>query len=211
MALQLLLSRITEIFHNDGIKALNIILLEAIWKSMNHIKIIYGDESIGVSNLNEHQINDTNFQIIREQTTQFLRCRFLEIIKNYYVLLSVILHLCNTDANWKSHKDECLIQFHKSFEKSKKMFETLKTVMIILKKLKIWGVNFNSFTCLCKILKWVMVFFHVLKSNLISNDISTKIILNDKIHIAKLRLEYFQQYRLTFQKDLTYESYERII
>ncbi|XP_050545577.1 uncharacterized protein LOC126907926 isoform X2 [Daktulosphaira vitifoliae] len=127
---------------NDGIEALTILLQESGWESMNHISIIYCSKLFDVDHIIKDPISEINFQIKKEHVSQLLRCRYGEVIKNYYTLLSAIFYLCIKDASTYYHN--CLIQLFNSFNKSQKMLQGLYEALIILNKSSIWSVNFSS-------------------------------------------------------------------
>ncbi|XP_050520414.1 uncharacterized protein LOC126893907 [Daktulosphaira vitifoliae] len=158
----------SSINHYEGIKVLNILRQENGWKTMEHINIMYNGKQYTVDCVMKDPIDHMNFQIKKEHVTQLLRCRYTEIMKNYHVLLSAILFVCNTDAKIFKHK--CLIELFNSFNKSKKMFEGLNTALITLKKSSIWSFNLNSHSNLHKIFKWITEFLNLLENNEFSRD-----------------------------------------
>ncbi|XP_050529660.1 uncharacterized protein LOC126899137 isoform X1 [Daktulosphaira vitifoliae] len=157
-----------SINQDDGIKALNILLKEPGWKSMNHIKIIYYNKLFSVDSIIKDQVCDMNFRIKKEHVLQLLRCRFTEILKNYYTLLTSILYVCKTDAS--GHYFKCLIELFNSFNKSEIMIRGLHTALISLNKTSIWNVNLHCKSNLCNILKCVTDYLRFLKNNKLSRD-----------------------------------------
>ncbi|XP_050520418.1 uncharacterized protein LOC126893910 [Daktulosphaira vitifoliae] len=188
-----------EIIQNDGIKALNIFRQESGWKKMNYINIIYNNKQLNVDCMIKDEINHINFQIKKEHFLQLLRCRFTEIIKNIYVLLSAILHICYTDA--MHFKYSCLVELFDSFNKSIKMFEGLNTALITLNKFLIWDDRVKSHSSLEKILKWVECFLCLLKNNDFSNDQQGKK-QPEKIETLE---KIFLSFRYSFYMDLNIE------
>ncbi|XP_050520419.1 uncharacterized protein LOC126893911 [Daktulosphaira vitifoliae] len=180
------------LIQNDGMKILNILRQETGWKKMNHIYIIYNGKQLNVECVIKDEINDVNFQIKKEHFLQLLRCRYTEIIKNYYVLLSAILHICKTEGNIFKHK--CLIKLFNSFNKSKKMLEGLKTALITLKKSAIWNFNFSSHSSLHKTLTWVEASLCVLKNNDFSHNQEDE----KKTENIEILLNMFLNFRNTF-------------
>ncbi|XP_050545607.1 uncharacterized protein LOC126907936 [Daktulosphaira vitifoliae] len=152
----------------DGIKALNILLKEPGWKSMNHIKIIYYNKLFSVDSIIKDQVCDMNFRIKKEHVLQLLRCRYSEILKNYYTLLTCIFHICKTDAS--DYYLKCLIELFNSFNKSEIMLRGLHTALISLNKTSIWNVNLHCKSNLWNILNWVTDFLRFLKNNKLSRD-----------------------------------------
>ncbi|XP_050520422.1 uncharacterized protein LOC126893913 isoform X2 [Daktulosphaira vitifoliae] len=151
----------------DGIKVLNILRQENGWKTMNHINIIYNGKQYTVDCVMKDPIDHMNFQIKKEHVTQLLRCRYTEIMKNYHVLLSAILFLCNKYTRCIDYN--CIIKLFDSFNKSIKMLEGLNRVLITLKKYSIWNLYLCSHSSLLKILKWIEDFIYLSKNNEFSN------------------------------------------
>ncbi|XP_050535479.1 uncharacterized protein LOC126902355 [Daktulosphaira vitifoliae] len=152
-----------QIKQDDGIVALNILLRETGWKSMNHINIVYYNKIYNLDSIISDPIDDINFRIKKEHVTKLLRCRYTEILKNYHVLLSTIFFLCNYDSFY--FRNKCLIELFNSLDKSKKMLEGLHTALITLNKSSIWIVNLRSYSSLHKILEWVADILYLLNTN----------------------------------------------
>ncbi|XP_050520672.1 uncharacterized protein LOC126894059 isoform X3 [Daktulosphaira vitifoliae] len=152
-----------EIKQDDGIEALNILRLGTSWESMNHINIVYYRKNCSVNSIIKDEINFLNFRIKKEHVSQLLRCRYTEILKNYHLLLSTILHYCNNDSF--NYQYSCLIELFKSFNKSKIMLIGLYNALITLNKSSIWIVHFRSHSSLHKILEWVAQILIFLKNN----------------------------------------------
>ncbi|XP_050529665.1 uncharacterized protein LOC126899137 isoform X6 [Daktulosphaira vitifoliae] len=153
---------------DDGIKVLNILLKEPGWKSMNHINIIYYNKLFSVDSIINDQVCDMNFRIKKEHVTQLLRCRYSEILKNYYTLLSSILYVCRTDAF--DYYFKCLIELFNSFNKSEIMLQRWHTALISLNKTSLWSVYVKSKSNLLKILECVTDYLRFLKNNKLSRD-----------------------------------------
>ncbi|XP_050523007.1 uncharacterized protein LOC126895314 [Daktulosphaira vitifoliae] len=153
---------------NMAIKAFNILRQESGWKTMEHIKIVYNGKQFSVDSIMKDPINIMNFQIKKENVIQLLRCRYTETIKNYHVILSTIMFLCNTEANRFNYN--CLIKLFDSFNKSKIMFEGLHTALITLQKSSLWNFSFLSHSNLQKIFKWINDFLSLLNNNEFSQD-----------------------------------------
>ncbi|XP_050545587.1 uncharacterized protein LOC126907928 isoform X8 [Daktulosphaira vitifoliae] len=189
---------------NDGIKALNVIRKEPGWKSMNHINIVYFGKQISVNRIINDEVSNINFRIKKEHITQFLRCRYTEIIKEYHTILSSIMHVCQNDIRNFYHN--CLIKLFNSFKKSEKMIEGLYKALVALNRSSIWSVNFNSKSSLHKLFKWVTIILRFLKNNnfnldnfMDKYDIEIVIIRNPKeTEIIKKLLNIFK----TFLKDI---------
>ncbi|XP_050523005.1 uncharacterized protein LOC126895313 isoform X1 [Daktulosphaira vitifoliae] len=153
---------------NVAIKAFNILRHESGWKTMEHINIVYNEKLYSVDCIMKDSIDNINFQIKKEHVMQLLRCRYTEIIKNYHMLLTVLLTLCDNYA--KHFNYNCLIKFFDSFNKSKIMFEGLQSALITLKKSLLWNITAMSHSNLQKILKWVDDFNCLLNNNEFSQD-----------------------------------------
>ncbi|XP_050520420.1 uncharacterized protein LOC126893912 [Daktulosphaira vitifoliae] len=190
-----------KINQNDGIKALNILRQETGWKKMNHINIIYNDKQFSVDCIIKNEINCIDFRIKKEYVTQLLRCRYTEIMKNYCVLLSTILFICNADDNDDYHN--CIIELFNSFNKSILLLKGLYTALITLNKSSIWSVNYNSNSNLKNILKWVSGFLRLLKNNefsLVNNA--------DKPDIQKTEFQKLLTLFSGFRTKLYYEIHD---
>ncbi|XP_050520407.1 uncharacterized protein LOC126893900 [Daktulosphaira vitifoliae] len=184
---------------NDGIIALNILRLGSGWKTMNHINIIYNGKSFSVDFIMKDKIDNVNFQIKKEHVTQLLRCRYTEIMKNYDVLLSVILHTCTMSAKHQYYY--CLVELFDSLNKSKKMFNGLKSAITSLNESSIWSFNVRSHSSLQKIFDWVIDFLSLLNNNEFSKDKNVK---NEKpiTENVKKLLNIFSMFRNNFYKEL---------
>ncbi|XP_050523009.1 uncharacterized protein LOC126895316 isoform X2 [Daktulosphaira vitifoliae] len=186
---------------NVAIKALNILQQESNWEPMNHINIVYNEKLFSVECIMKDPINNMNFQIKKEHVLQLLRCKYTEIIKNYHMLLKVILYLCNTEVNRFNYN--CLIKLFDSFNKSKIMFEGLHTALITLQKSSLWNYTFLSHSNLQKILKWIEDFLSLLNNKEFSQDnaVNKKNIKKTEEIIDK-KLKYF----LNFLEQFNIES-----
>ncbi|XP_050520415.1 uncharacterized protein LOC126893908 [Daktulosphaira vitifoliae] len=157
-----------KINQNDGIKVLNILRQESGWKTMNHIKIIYNGKSFSVDFIMKDEINNINFRVKKEHIIQLLRCRYTEIIKNYDIIVSAILHICQINAH--RHYHNCLVELFDSLNKSKTMFNGLKSAITTLNESSIWSFNVNSQSNLQKIFDWAKDFLNLLNNNEFSKD-----------------------------------------
>ncbi|XP_050529661.1 uncharacterized protein LOC126899137 isoform X2 [Daktulosphaira vitifoliae] len=175
---------------DDGIKALNILLKEPGWKSMNHINIIYYNKLFSVDSIINDQVCDMNFRIKKEHVSQLLRCRYTEILKNYYTLLSSILYVCRTDAF--DYYFKCFIELFNSFNKSEEMLQGLHAALISLNKTSLWSVYVSSKSNLCNILKCVTDYLRFLKNNKFSRDHFFDEHDKLKTEVVKRLLENFQ-------------------
>ncbi|XP_050520408.1 uncharacterized protein LOC126893901 [Daktulosphaira vitifoliae] len=184
---------------NDAVEALNILLQETGWKSMNHITIIYNNKHFSVDYIIKDTINNINFQIKKEHVIQLLRCRYTEVIKNYNVLISAIMVLCNAES--KPLNYNCLIKFFNVFNKSKLMLKGLYTALITLNKSSIWTVNFSSQSSLHKILEWVSGFLCLLKNNEFS-QVNLKNNEIENIKIVEKLLNSIQCFRVKLNDEL---------
>ncbi|XP_050520412.1 uncharacterized protein LOC126893904 [Daktulosphaira vitifoliae] len=189
-----------DINQNDGIKALNILRRESGWKKMEHISIIYNGKQFSVDWVIKDEINYLNFQIKKEHVIQLLRCRYTEIIKNYYTLLSAILFLCNADDN--DDYNHCLIELYNSFNKSKLMLEGLHLALITLNKLSISTDNINSQSNLQNILNWVTGFLRLLKNNELFQDSYDEQLYIKKMELINNLLTDFSKFFVDFRKEL---------
>ncbi|XP_050522834.1 uncharacterized protein LOC126895240 isoform X2 [Daktulosphaira vitifoliae] len=183
----------SSLVQNDGMQALNILRQETGWKKMDHIYIIYNGKQLNVDFILKGEINHMNFRIKKEHVTQLLRCRYTEIMKNYCVLLSSILHICNTVAYDFYYK--CLIELFKSFNKSKLMVEGLYKSLITLNKSSIWSVSYSSYSILQKILKWVADIINLLNNNEFSQVYNDDLLDIKKIELVKRLLIVFLKFR----------------
>ncbi|XP_050545580.1 uncharacterized protein LOC126907928 isoform X1 [Daktulosphaira vitifoliae] len=189
---------------NDGIKALNVIRKEPGWKSMNHISIVYFGKQISVARIINDEVSNINFRIKKEHITQFLRCRYTEIIKEYHTILSSIMHVCQNDLRNFYHN--CLIKLFNSFKESEKMIEGLYKAMVALNRSSIWSVYLSSKSSLLKVFQWVTIILSFLKHNnfnldnfMDKYDNKIAIILNEKeTEIIEKLLDIF----ITFLKDI---------
>ncbi|XP_050522703.1 uncharacterized protein LOC126895175 [Daktulosphaira vitifoliae] len=188
---------------NHGIKALNIMLREKGWDTMDHINIFYNNKKFNVESIIKDPINSINFQIKKDHVLQLLRCRFTEIMKNYYTLLSTIFFIC--EKGEKSVLHNCLIQFYNSFNKSKIMFEGLLSVINTLKKSAIWNVSYNSHSNLQNILKWVKYFLNLLQKKEFSQFNNIDQLDMKNVNVQNLE-DLFLNFRRGFYEELHNEA-----
>ncbi|XP_050523006.1 uncharacterized protein LOC126895313 isoform X2 [Daktulosphaira vitifoliae] len=186
---------------NVAIKAFNILRHESGWKTMEHINIVYNEKLYSVDCIMKDSIDNINFQIKKEHVMQLLRCRYTEIIKNYHMLLTVLLTLCDNYA--KHFNYNCLIKFFDSFNKSKIMFEGLHTALITLRKSSLWSFTVWSHSNLQKILKWIEDFLSLLNNNEFSQDNLVDKNSSKNTEIIQKKLKYF----LKFLKQFYIEFY----
>ncbi|XP_050522704.1 uncharacterized protein LOC126895176 [Daktulosphaira vitifoliae] len=191
---------------NYGIKALNIILREKGWETMDHINIIYNNKKFNVESIIKDPINSINFQIKKEHVTQLLRCRYTEILKNFYTLFSTILSICKKGK--KSVLHNCLIQFFNSFNKSKIMFEGLHSAINTLNKLSIWNFSYNSHSNLLYILKLVEDVLNLFQKKEFSQFNNFDHLDMKKVDVDK-QLDLFIKFRCEFCENL-YSEYKNI-
>ncbi|XP_050545592.1 uncharacterized protein LOC126907928 isoform X12 [Daktulosphaira vitifoliae] len=148
---------------NDGIKALNIICKESGWEKMNHISIIYFGKQLSLDRIINDEVCDMNFRIKKEHVSQLLRCRYTEVLKNYYAILSSIMCVCLNDVRNFYHN--CLIKLFNSFKESEKMIEGLYKAMVASNRSSIWSVHRNSKSSLHNLFQWVTIILRFLKNN----------------------------------------------
>ncbi|XP_050520803.1 uncharacterized protein LOC126894101 [Daktulosphaira vitifoliae] len=182
----------------DGIKALNILRQETGWKNMEHINIIYNFKRFNVNYVIKDEINIVNFQIKATLVTQILRCRYTEIIKNYYTLLTAIVYICDKSDN--DNYRLCLIELYNSFHKSKLMLQGLHLAIITLNKLSIWTVSNNCQSNVMHIIRWVSSFLRLLKNSELYQDINSEP-HNIKITLAQKLKREFAKYRIDFRRE----------
>ncbi|XP_050523012.1 uncharacterized protein LOC126895317 [Daktulosphaira vitifoliae] len=188
---------------NMAIKTFNILRQESGWKTMEHINIIYNEKLFSVDSIMKDPIDKMNFQIKKEHLTQLIRCRYTEIIKNYHIMVSAILPLCNTEVN--GFNNNCLIKFFDSFNKSKIMFESLHTALITLQKSSLWSFTLLSHSSLQKIVIWVDDFLNLLNNNDYSQDNFIDQNGNIKNEIIEKNLNIFINFRKNFYNDLNWD------
>ncbi|XP_050520413.1 uncharacterized protein LOC126893906 [Daktulosphaira vitifoliae] len=195
-----------HINQNDGIKALNILRQESGWKTMNHILIIYNGKQFSVDFIMKDEINNINFRVKKEHVIQLLRCRYTEIMKNYEILLSTLVHICNKSV--PPLYQNCLIELFDSLNKSKRMFDGLNMAINTLNSSSIWSLSNHSHSSLQKILKWNTDFLNLLKNNEFSRcELGNNIIKNEGKNTEKLKKlrNILSEFRDNFYKELRSE------
>ncbi|XP_050520411.1 uncharacterized protein LOC126893903 [Daktulosphaira vitifoliae] len=195
-----------DINQNDGIKALNILRQESGWKTMNHILIIYNGKQFSVDFIMKDEINNINFRVKKEHVIQLLRCRYTEIMKNYEILLSTVVHICNKSV--PPYYQNCLIELFDSLNKSKRMFDGLNMAINTLNNSSIWSLSNHSHSSLQKILKWNTDFLNLLKNNEFSRcELGNNIIKNEGKNTEKLKKlrNILSEFRDNFYKELRSE------
>ncbi|XP_050520636.1 uncharacterized protein LOC126894040 [Daktulosphaira vitifoliae] len=157
------LEKSTNISENS-IQILKKIIREEGWKKFDHIRINFDNHILSIYDVLNDPITVQNFETKKKHVTQFIRCRYTEIFKNYNVLLSVIIRLCFN--NLSDHYFDCMILFFDSLTKSKKMLDKMHTALISLKKTSIWDVNKRANWDLHKLLDWLSSYVCLLKNDI---------------------------------------------
>ncbi|XP_050547213.1 uncharacterized protein LOC126908923 isoform X1 [Daktulosphaira vitifoliae] len=116
--------------HNEGIALCNHFISQPGWKSLQHIAVV--TEFTNKKSLNFKDIICTvdrnNYYVMRTYLTLFLRCRYIEIFHNFYLMLEHIINVCKYE-----NKINCAVKLKRTLMKSDDMFKKMLIALITLR------------------------------------------------------------------------------
>ncbi|XP_050531339.1 uncharacterized protein LOC126900025 isoform X1 [Daktulosphaira vitifoliae] len=185
--------------------ALNKLFAKQNFEPFKNIKIILENfEKIDASILFQNEVNSENLTQIETYFEQFLRCRYIEIIKNYSIILTTIINSFRDSKLIGTNNQPilCINQLRLSVSLSINMLKSLLSAMAILKKTCIWEYNKKAPNCLKKLASHITEYVYDLKALNICSSESTKTMNEVK---AKTYIDQLSRFHEKLKKGLRYE------
>ncbi|XP_050525964.1 uncharacterized protein LOC126896866 [Daktulosphaira vitifoliae] len=118
---------------NTDVVFLNTIMQKDGWKLLNHIKIVYNDQSLNFDNI-KCQVDNNNKHVIKTHLAKLLRCRYIEILHIYTTILSSLIHICKNEKKNNTHYFfNCVTQLYHIINKSSDMFNRMLSALLTIR------------------------------------------------------------------------------
>ncbi|XP_050546987.1 uncharacterized protein LOC126908718 [Daktulosphaira vitifoliae] len=188
--------------HEKGIVNMNIMIKEGNWKTLKHLYIEHNNKVLSVNRVLRDQANNINFHLKRQHFTLLLRCRFYNILQNFYSHLSKIFNICNLEKSnilirySPNRYIKCVSSFFMSIKNIEVFLNYLNTAMNKLKQALIWYEN-GAFYCISPIRNIVNNVLHWMTLKNLSrtefcNSNNLKIVADNYMDDAKYMISSLQ-------------------
>ncbi|XP_050547387.1 uncharacterized protein LOC126909062 [Daktulosphaira vitifoliae] len=116
--------------HNEGIDLCNHYISQPGWKSLQHIAV--KTEFTNGKSLNFKDIicsvDKKNYYFVRSCLALILRCRYIEILRNFNIMLGHIVNVCKYE-----NKINCAVKLYETLMTSDDMFQILSVALTTLR------------------------------------------------------------------------------
>ncbi|XP_050547118.1 uncharacterized protein LOC126908847 [Daktulosphaira vitifoliae] len=169
----------------DGIALCNHFLSCNGWKSLKHIavKTDFTNENLVYFKDITETVDTINYYFVRSCLSLILRCRYIEILRNFNVMLGQIINVCKYE-----NKINCAVKLYKTLMTSDDMFKKMLTALTTLRYYK-KNKNYRHQEVLIeKLLEFFIDFLNDVGKKYFSSLIFT----NDGLYDAQSFLEHLE-------------------